>query len=210
MSSGGSGASSGASGDDPYKDSGSRYGRIELPNFGSGIDLGTVAPMYGQVADYEPEYLDYDIKGKDLFAKCTINIGFSYLSGIGIGGAYGMLEGLRTAPSKRLRIKVNSVMNASGKRGSRLGNAGGVLSLFYTLAEHGLDRLELDQRLGGGEYINPTIAAAATGMLYKSTANPRTMLLAGAVGAASAGVYYIGKRFVGNAISAGPSRSYSY
>jgi import inner membrane translocase subunit TIM23 len=113
----------------------------------------------------------------------------------------------RAAPSSRAKIRVNSILNASGKRGSRLGNGLAVLGLYYTTAEHLLDRYEVDKYLGGEDWINPILAAGSTGMLYKCTAGPRTMALAGAVGIMGMGAVIASQTLLGSLGSGQRSRS---
>ncbi|CAM9269767.1 unnamed protein product [Choristocarpus tenellus] len=112
--------------------------------------------------------------------------------GIGNGGVLGFIEGYQGAANRKPRVLVNSIMNACGKRGSRLGNALGVLGMMCTSFEAVFDHMEIDQYLGGYQYTNPFLATLSTGILYKSTAGPRVALMAGALGAALAGVGFVG------------------
>jgi hypothetical protein len=45
------------------------------------------------------------------------NTGILWLGGFLGGGAYGFVEGWRNASSPNYKIKMNSIMNASSKRG---------------------------------------------------------------------------------------------
>ena len=133
------------------------------------IHLGTLAPMVGLSAGDEPDYLDYDIKGRGFFEKMFWHCGASYLLGMGAGGVYGASVGLRQAPSPLMRVRVNAVMNGCSKFGSRAGNAFGVLALYYTGFEWLADQAELDRLSGGYDFVNPVVAGAATGALYNVT-----------------------------------------
>ncbi len=64
----------------------------------------------------------------------------------------------------------------------RLGNGLGALALYYTAAEHYLNEYEVEQYLIWQQWVNPVIAAGFSGMLYRCTSGPKTMVLAGAVG----------------------------
>ncbi len=64
----------------------------------------------------------------------------------------------------------------------RLGNGLGSLAVFYTTVVHELEVYEVDQWLAGQQWTNPIIAAGASGMLYRCTSGPRTMVLAGGIG----------------------------
>ena len=133
------------------------------------IHLGTLAPMVGLSAGDEPDYLDYDIKGRGFFEKMFWHCGASYLLGMGAGGVYGASVGLRQAPSPLMRVRVNAVMNGCSKFGSRAGNGFGVLALYYTGFEWLADQAELDRLSGGYDFVNPVVAGAATGALYNVT-----------------------------------------
>ena len=45
------------------------------------------------------------------------------LAGLTAGGSYGLVEGLRSSQGERRRIRINSVLNAMGRRGPGLGNS---------------------------------------------------------------------------------------
>ena len=161
----------------------------------SGISVGDIAPMFGQQNGVE--YLDgYNKDGRDVFQRMVYNMGHSYLGGIALGGAYGAVEGLRNAPSRKMKIRLNSFLNAAGKRGSRAGNAFAVIAMIFSLAESTIEFSELEKYTGRdtSDVVYPVLSGAATGLLFKSTSgNPRIMALytilgggaiAGVVGAA--------------------------
>jgi len=76
-------------------------------------------PMIGQ-----EQFLHSNKRGA--FERATYATGCCYMGGIALGGLRGFFVGLRNAPNRRLRIRINSVLNACG-RGARLGNSLGVL-----------------------------------------------------------------------------------
>ena len=47
-----------------------------------------------------------------------------------MGGSYGALEGIKKSPSPTFKIRFNSMLNYSAKRGSTLGNMLGVLGML--------------------------------------------------------------------------------
>lgn len=105
-----------------------------LPDFNVGnIDLTTVAPAYG--VPQQPDYLDYDQKGRGIVVTMFANTGMSYLLGIGGGGLLGLREGLVNTPSSRFRVKLNSVLNHCGRHGSMWGNTAGTAAILYSLFE---------------------------------------------------------------------------
>ncbi len=144
--------------------------------FGAGDELGNGA-----------EYVEYETKGA--VDRMFFQSGCSYLLGIGAGGAWGVVDGWRTSPSPKLRIRLNSVLNKSGHYGSRLGNALGALACMFSLFEAGTEYVRIEDRLpfAREDVFNPVVAAALTGVLYKSTQGPKTMALAGLLSGAAAG-----------------------
>jgi import inner membrane translocase subunit TIM23 len=106
-----------------------------LPDFRTtGIQLQTVAPALG-VPTQQPDYLDYDPKGRGIVVSMFANSGVAYLMGITGGGLYGLRTGLAATPSTRFRVQLNSVLNHSGRYGSRAGNTLGVFAIFYSFFE---------------------------------------------------------------------------
>jgi len=112
-----------------------------LPKF-TPIDLTTIAPAIGSHLppgalkhQPQPDYLDYDQKGRGFAVTLFANTGSSYMLGIFGGGLMGLREGLANTPSSRMKVKLNSVLNHCGKYGSRAGNSLGVLSILYTFYE---------------------------------------------------------------------------
>jgi len=129
------------------------------------IDPNSFNPL-GQTGG--PDYLQYDTSGRGYTEKAFYNCGTMYLVGILGGGTYGFFEGLRTSPSNKFKIRLNTVLNKCGRRGSRAGNALGALAMMYSLFDAMAGTFEVDHHLGGYD-INPLLAATATGLVYKST-----------------------------------------
>ena len=113
-----------------------------LPDFTNpNIRLSTVAPALGVKNRAQPDYLDYDQKGRGIIVTMFANAGTSYLLGITGGGLYGLREGLIHSPSSRFRVKLNSILNHCGRHGSRWGNTLGVISILYSLYEGTADKV---------------------------------------------------------------------
>jgi len=121
-----------------------------------------------------------------MFSYC----GSAYLLGTFGGGAYGLIEGVRKSPSNRFRILLNSIMNASGRHGSRAGNAFGCVAFMYSGFLSLYDGYEVDSLVGQGEWVNCALAGVSTGVLYKSAAGPRAAVLAGLIGGGLIGVSF--------------------
>jgi len=92
-----------------------------------GLELNKISrPISG------PDYIPTPShRGRDIFQRLFFNTGGSFLFGFSSGGMYGCVEGLRTAVNPSLRIRLNSVINAMSKRGSKLGNALGIIGNRY-------------------------------------------------------------------------------
>ena len=79
-----------------------------------------------------------------------------------------------------MKIRLNSFLNAAGKRGSRAGNAFAVIAMLFSLAEGAIEFSELEKYTGRetSDVVYPVLAGATTGFLFKSTSgNPRIMAL---------------------------------
>ena len=74
---------------------------------------------------------------------------------------------MRESAGERRRIRVNAVLNATGKRGPTLGNSLGCIAMMCSIFES----LAYNIR-GTDDMLNPAGAAALTGMLYKITSGP--------------------------------------
>ena len=113
-----------------------------IPNFNaSNIQLSTVAPAFGipssslPTTTSQPDYLDYDQKGRGIVSTMFTNSGISYMLGVTLGGLYGLREGLAKTPSSRFKVKLNSVLNNCGRYGSSVGNMMGATAILYSLYE---------------------------------------------------------------------------
>jgi import inner membrane translocase subunit TIM23 len=168
-----------------------------LPSLNN-INPAMFAPMYGQKPLLrEPEYLDYNVQGRPWLERMFYNVGTSYLAGNILGGSFGFVEGFRTSPSPKFNIRLNSVLNKTSRRGSRLGNALGSLAALYSFCELGLSYTNIDNYSPWrAEWVQPLVCATATGLLYKSSAGPRTMVLAGGIGASMVLAAHTAKPFL--------------
>ncbi|TIB80194.1 Tim17-domain-containing protein [Wallemia mellicola] len=122
-------------------------------------------------------------------------VGTTYVSvhkGLGIGGLWGIREGMNkklAAPVTRLRI--NAILNSVTKRGSFIGNSGGVLALVYNISNSSLDSIR-----GKHDVLNSMGAGAISGALFKSTAGLRPMAISAGILASSAGGWTLFKRTI--------------
>ena len=92
-----------------------------------------------------------------------LNTGGVYLFGIATAGLYGAGEGWRKARGMKAKIRLNSLQNHSAMRGSRFGNALGVLAVIFSGVEALADKYHVADFVGGHEWASPITAAVATG-----------------------------------------------
>lgn len=170
-----------------------------LPDFSGArnISLDTVAPALGVQSQHaQPDYLDYDQKGRGMVTTMFANAGLSYLVGITAGGLYGLRKGIASTPSSKLKVQLNSVLNHCGRHGSKAGNSFGVIAVLYSLYEGIGDSLELE-RSTGVESLGPPLAAAMTGFTIYAPNGIRVAALGGAIGLGAVGATYAGYTVAG-------------
>ena len=93
---------------------------------------------------------------------------------LSFGGTAGIFEGLRDSRGEKRRIRINQVLNATGRRGPGLANSLGCIAMMCSIFES----IAFTVR-GTDDVLNPAGAAALTGTLYKITAGPRVAAAAG-------------------------------
>lgn len=169
---------------DPYASAGAAASAgSALPSFGSvfGGSAAASGDSYGSgslhIPDQPapiptPDFLfseGYDESFRRSWGeRLTYHVGVAYLGGLMYGGAAGLAQGLRESAGERQRIRVNAVLNATGKRGPTLGNSLGCIAMMCSIFES----LAYNIR-GEDDLLNPAGGAALTGMLYKITSGPR-------------------------------------
>ena len=211
---GAGGPAAGNAGSGAFRDSGDKYAGAggggdkyaqygappALPMYGGGgagtVGIDAVSPMLGIPGmaggaaagggQHQPEYLEYN--SRDWTSRMFLNTGGVYLFGIATAGLYGAGEGWRKAAGMKGKIRLNSLLNHSAMRGSRLGNALGVLAVIFSGVEALADKYHVADLVGGHEWASPISAAVATGALYRCTHGPKAMALAGLTGGVFVGV----------------------
>lgn len=101
--------------------------------------------------------------------RLCLTTGVNYLLGIGSGGIVGAFKGLKTSPSPRFRIRLNSFLNGAAQTGSHTGNALAVFTMYYLTSYHIMQRLNFKYHMLGDKSLAFT-AGMCTGFLYKLTA----------------------------------------
>lgn len=148
----------------------------------------------------EPEFLFSEesiVQRRSWSENLTYYTGVGYLAGAAAGGGVGVyrvllaptsIPGQGGLPSQRIRI--NQLLNTSGKMGRSAGNALGVLGLLFSSSESFYYYMN-DRILP--EDLMTVAAGGTTGAIYRSVRGPRQALAAGAVGSIG-GLLLLGAR----------------
>jgi len=111
--------------------------------------------------------------------------GTMYLTGLGVGGIWGLREGVRRPLAvSNTRLRINSVLNSVTRRGTFIGNSAGVLALVY----NGINS-SIDHWRGRHDAVGSMVAGALTGAIYKSTAGVKPALAAATFVSGLAGIW---------------------
>ncbi|KAJ4492631.1 Tim17/Tim22/Tim23/Pmp24 family-domain-containing protein [Lentinula edodes] len=118
--------------------------------------------------------------------------GTMYLSGLAVGGAWGLREGARRPLAvSNSRLRINSVLNSVTRRGTFIGNSAGVLALVYNGVNSSIDAAR-----GKHDILGSVSAGAITGVLYKSTAGVKPALSAAIFMSGMAGFWSYVKKII--------------
>jgi len=118
--------------------------------------------------------------------------GTMYLSGLALGGVWGLREGARRPlAASNARLRINSILNSVTRRGTFIGNSAGVLALVY----NGINST-IDSFRGRHDTLGSIAAGGLTGAIYKSTAGVRPALAAATFASALAGLWSYVKQSV--------------
>ncbi|CAE6482252.1 unnamed protein product [Rhizoctonia solani] len=94
--------------------------------------------------------------------------GTTYLSGLALGGLYGVQEGYsRPLSVSSSRLRINSILNSVTRRGSYFGNSAGVIALMYNVLNSSIDAWR-----GKHDVWGSMAAGGISGAIYKSTGTP--------------------------------------
>ncbi|KAF5373327.1 hypothetical protein D9615_007442 [Tricholomella constricta] len=118
--------------------------------------------------------------------------GTMYLSGLALGGVWGVREGARRPLAvSNTRLRINSVLNSVTRRGTFIGNSAGVLALMYNGVNSSIDAFR-----GKHDTFGSMGAGAVTGALFKSTAGVKPAIAAAAFMSGMAGLWSYVKKSV--------------
>jgi len=113
---------------------------------------------------------------RGFFDDLCYGTGVTYITALGIGGAWGLQEGLRKSVGQPPKLRLNSVLNAVTRRGPFLGNSCGVIALSYNFVNAYIGYLR-----GKDDAANAIAAGFLTGMAFKSTRGMKPMLISGGI-----------------------------
>lgn len=102
--------------------------------------------------------------------------GTTYVSGLAIGGAWGLQEGLRKSAGQPPKLRLNATLNAITRRGPFLGNSAGVVAIVYNMFNSLIGYYR-----GKHDAGNSVAAGVLSGMLFKSTRGVRSMMISGGI-----------------------------
>jgi mitochondrial import inner membrane translocase subunit TIM23 len=148
-------------------------------------DPGALYPLAG-VNEETLEYLSLDdtalaeghtvMPSRGFFDDLCYGTGVTYVTTLGIGGAWGLQEGLRKSAGQPPKLRLNSALNAVTRRGPFLGNSCAVIALGYNFVNAYLGYLR-----GKDDAANAIAAGVLTGMAFKSTRGLRPMMISGGI-----------------------------
>lgn len=123
------------------------------------------------------------VPSRGFFDDLCYGTGITYVTALGVGGAWGVQEGLRRSEAQPPKLRLNSVLNAVTRRGPFLGNSCAVIAIGYNFINSYIGHLR-----GKEDAANAILAGTLSGMAFRSTKGVKPMLIAGGVvGSAAAG-----------------------
>lgn len=167
----------------------SRGGFLGLGGLGSaGISSGgsglsklspylNVDPSYLQTET--PEYILNQDQKRGRMEHSFTAIGTSVIVGSGIGGAYGLYDGVRQSALSGMsgKLRRTQILNHTLKSGARMSNALGSLAVIYSCFYSLVSQVHEED-----DELKSCVSGAVTGALYKSTAGVKKTLAGGAIG----------------------------
>ncbi|KAI5362249.1 hypothetical protein Slin15195_G059000 [Septoria linicola] len=118
--------------------------------------------------------------------------GVTYLSGLTLGGVWGLREGLSKLPSTAPpKLRLNSALNSITRRGPFLGNSAGVVAMMY----NGINST-IGYYRGKHDAFNSIAAGSISGAVFKATRGVRPMMISSAIVGSMAGSWALVRKTV--------------
>ncbi|EOD06620.1 hypothetical protein EMIHUDRAFT_121264 [Emiliania huxleyi CCMP1516] len=155
---------------DPYASAdAASQSSVEFGKLGPAFGSAWTTPAPGAAPLQQPDFL-FEETADAMYRRSwgdrlTYHIGVGYLVGLVAGGSWGLYEGLKSSTGERQRIRINAVLNATGKHGPGLGNSVGCLGMMFSTFE----TLAFNFR-GEDDMLNVMGAGALAGGIFKSQA----------------------------------------
>ncbi|EFN51953.1 hypothetical protein CHLNCDRAFT_139623 [Chlorella variabilis] len=149
----------------------------------------------------QPEFLFTEealVHKRSWSENLTYYTGLGYLAGAILGGGKGAVQAV-SAPvalagvESSQRLRINQLLNTSGKMGRTAGNSLGVLGLLFASFESFSGYMTNGQV---PDQANTLIAGAATGALYRSVRGPRQAAAAAVVGTVGGAALLAARNFI--------------
>jgi import inner membrane translocase subunit TIM23 len=113
--------------------------------------------------------------------------GITYVSALGLGGVWGLAEGLQRTPATTPpRLRLNAVLNSVTRRGPFMGNSAGVIALVYNVTNSFIGHMR-----GKHDAGNSVVAGALSGALFKSSRGLRPTMISSGLVASAAGLWAV-------------------
>jgi Tim17/Tim22/Tim23/Pmp24 family len=138
---------------------------------------GSTASKSKETPTPQLEYLfedEYKVAGPSLGSRICHGVGMSYLTGLSLGGLWGIFEGLGQASSQSARLRLNAVLNSCTRRGPFLGNNIALVAVIYN-AIHGVG-LKYSER--EADILSTASSAATAGFLFRLSSGPKAATVA--------------------------------
>jgi len=128
----------------------------------------------------QPEYIFDQETKRGLMEKSFSAIGTAVCVGAGLGGAYGIYDGVRQTAMSELsgKLRRTQILNYCMKGSSSAGNALGSVSVVYSLTHVFLTKTVMEE----DDEVKSLLSGAFTGALFKSTAGARKCAMGTGVG----------------------------
>jgi len=157
-------------------------------------NLQTLSPYLNVDTNYlqsSPQYLEFDQDTRrGEMEKSFSAIGSACCIGSGLGGAYGLYEGIRQTANSELSAKLRrtQIMNYCLKGGASTGNALASVAVIYSLSNFLLTKTEVVE----DDEAKSLISGTFTGALFKSTTGIKKCVRGAGVGLALSAFWAFG------------------
>jgi len=158
-----------------------------LPGLGGGVGGGAGMGQLSPYLNIDPSYLQnsapeyiFDTEAKrGKLEKSFTAIGSSVCIGAGIGGAYGLYDGVRQTALGTMsgRLRRTQITNYTLKSGALISNALGSIAVSYSLMYCLLSLAHEDN-----DEAKSVVSGTLTGLMFKSTSGMKTCAKGGLVG----------------------------